>query len=726
MKRPRIRLPGLGRGSAQEREAKRAEEAAKAAADEPELEELDIGAPKSEEEKEATAPPAPPPPHPPSPPTAPASPAPPGPGDALGDSPEKVELPPVPPEAPKTGRLAALRERIRPQPATAPEPAPTEEKEEKAAEEAPDAPRQKPPADDFWFRASTRVRAAAYWLREKAQAGVAGARAGGEWAADRWAGVSRENRIRAGAVAGVLLLYLVIKFLPVPGVPCGVSAVKECAPGDDAIALVPADALIYAHVTLEEDSTQYERADEAFDQLVELERLVVGSAATAIPSPSGTPVDLRADVLRWAEDDLAVTSIPQPKGASATAIIAGVSDRGAAEEFLTKIAPPAPPTDATQGDAAIQVWPDGFAAAFRGNELIFGGEAAVRRSLDAQAGTVDALGGADAAAARDDLPDARFAEVFLSREGVQRFLVGRAGPAAQLGTFVDYETTSGLAAAVVAREETLEVELVSTLDPKLAETSPSFFAELPRFEPDLAEEIGQRAIGYVNVGRLGPTLTELLARPGDQAAGLAASLQELAGRLEAEAGVNPLRDLLPALGGQAALVAEPTDGIPFASLIVEGVDEDAASEALARLQQPLLRSVGVRGRQIPRFEETEVDGVTVSSVTLGPTVELAYATFDGMLVISTSPAGIESVRSGGGSLADADDYERVTERLPDDVSALVFLNLDELFAQVTRTGLVEDPSFADLTVLFDNAASMGLAVQGEDDEIRSKLSLTVD
>ena len=273
MKRPRIRLPGLGRGSAQEREAKRAEEAAKAAADEPELEELDIGAPKTEEEKEATAPPAPPPPHPPSPPTAPASPAPPGPGDALGDSPEKVELPPVPPEAPKTGRLAALRERIRPQPATAPEPAPTEEKEEKAAEEAPDAPRQKPPADDFWFRASTRVRAAAYWLREKAQAGVAGARAGGEWAADRWAGVSRENRIRAGAVAGVLLLYLVIKFLPVPGVPCGVSAVKECAPGDDAIALVPADALIYAHVTLEEDSTQYERADEAFDQLVELERL---------------------------------------------------------------------------------------------------------------------------------------------------------------------------------------------------------------------------------------------------------------------------------------------------------------------------------------------------------------------------------------------------------------------------------------------------------------------
>jgi hypothetical protein len=796
VKRPRIRLPGLGRRSAQgpkpagqlrrprgakraearrAEEAKRAEEAARAAG--PELEELDIGAPKDVEDagkqQEAGVPPPPPsppptlpPPKPPPPsdppppaaqpppspwrpaappqasppdpsPPPPSPPTPPAPGGPVGDSPEKVELPggqpeaedlkgPAPGEKTKRGRLAALRERIRRKPAAAPAPAKTEKPEERAPEVTPDAPRMKPRADDFWFRASTRVRAAVYWVREKAQVGLGGARDGGEWVADRWSGVSRENRIRAGAVAGVVLLYVILKFLPVPGVPCGVSAVKECAPGDDAIALVPSDALIYAHVTLEEDSTQYERADEAFDQLVELERLVVGSAATAIPAPSGAPVDLRADVLPWAEDDLAVMSIPQPKAAAATAIIAGVSDRGAAEEFLTKIAPPAPPANQAQGDAPIQVWPDGFAAAFSDDELVFGGEAAVRRSLDAQAGTVDALDGADAAAARDDLPEARFAEVFLSREGVQRFLAGRPGPAAQLGSFVDYEATSGLAAAVVAREETLEVELVSTLDPKLAEASPSLFAELPRFEPDLAEEIGDRAIGYVNVGRLGPTLTELLARPGEQAAGLAASLQELAGRLEAEAGVNPLRDLLPALGGQAALVAEPTDGIPFASLIVEGVDEDAASEALARLQQPLLRSVGVSGRQIPSFEETEVDGVTVNSVTLSPTVELAYATFDGMLVISTSPAGIERVRSDGDTLADSDEYEEVTDRLPDDVSALVFLNLDELFAQVTRTGLVEDPSFADLTVLFDNAASMGLAVQGEDDEIRSKLSLTVD
>ncbi|HET8976312.1 MAG TPA: DUF3352 domain-containing protein [Solirubrobacterales bacterium] len=528
-------------------------------------------------------------------------------------------------------------------------------------------------------------------------------------------------------MTGVLLLYIVIKFIPVPGVPCGISAVKECAPGDDAVALVPADALLYAHVTLEEDSAQFERANDAFDELGELERLVVGSAAAAVPAPSGVPVDLRADVLPWAEDDLAITSVPLPKDAAATAVIAGVADRARADEFLTKIAPPAPPSEAKQGEATLLVYPDGFAAAFDGDELVFGDEAAVRRSLDAAAGTIDALDDSDVAqAARDELPEARFAEVYLSRDGVQRLLAGRAGPAAQLETFVDYGATSGLAAAAVAREDGVEVDLVSTLDPKLAETSPSFFSELPSFEPDLAGEIGERAIGYVGIGKLGPTLTELLARPGAEAGDLARSLQGLASRLEREASVNPLRDLLPALGGQAALVAEPTDGIPFASLVVDGVDEDAASEALARLQGPLLRSVGITGKQVPRFEETEVDGVTVSTAQLGPTVALSYATFDGMLVISTSPAGIERVRSGGESLADASSYEAATDSLPDEVSALVFLNLDELFAQVTRTGLVEDPSFADLTVLFDNAASMGIAVQGEDESIRSELFLTVD
>lgn len=590
--------------------------------------------------------------------------------------------------------------------------------------------RKKKSTTGLWFRASTRVRALGYWLREKAQAGVKAGRALGARAADLWGSRSERGKIQIAAVAGVLVLWALLRFTALPGVPCGISTAKECAPGDDTVAIVPADSLLYAHVSLDGSTEQSERAADAFDRLSELERVVVGGASSALPAPSGAAVDLREDVLPWAEQDLAVALVPGKRaGALDEAFLAGVGDRGAAEQFLAMIAPSTPPTEAEQAGTTISLYPDGFASAFVEDQLAFGGARAVRAIADAAAGRRAALAGSPEGAPRDELPDARFAEVYVSRAGVKQLLAGRVGPAAQLETFVDYGATSGLAAALVASDDTLEVELISRLDPKLAKRSPGFFSELPAFEPGLADEAGERAIGYVEVGELGPTLTALLKGAGPRSQGLAGSLRASAARLQTEAGVNPLQDLLPALGGQAALIAEPTDGRPLASLIVDGVDEERASAALARLQGPLLRALGAGGGpggRVPRFREQEVEGVLVRSVALSPAVNLSYAVFDGKLVISTSPAGVARVRSDSRSLADADQYRRATEGLPDEASALVFLNLDELFGQVVDIGLAEDPNFADLTVLFENASSVGLAVSGGDERIRTELSLALD
>ncbi|MDP9188234.1 MAG: DUF3352 domain-containing protein, partial [Actinomycetota bacterium] len=438
-----------------------------------------------------------------------------------------------------------------------------------------------------WFRVSTRARAGGYWLRENAQSAARIARRGGKRAAEHWDRRSNRRKIQIAAVAGVLVLWALLKFTAVPGVPCEFSAARECAPGDETVALVPADALLYAHVTLDGDTAQSERAGEVFGQLSELERVLVGGASAALPAPSGAAVDLREDVLGWAERDLAVALLPGAQEGDAPpdqVFLAGVGDREEAEEFVATIAPPVEPAREQQDGASVDVYPGGFAAAFIGEQLAFGGEQAVRAVLDAESGSAPGLEGSPENAARDELSDSRFAEVYVSRAGVQQLLAGRVGPAAQLESFVDYAATDGLAAAVVAEQRGLQIELVSALDPGLAESSPGVFSELPEFEPGLASEAGERAIGYVGVGELGPTLAGLLDRAGPDARGLAGSLQALAARLESEAGVNPLQDLLPALGGEAALVAESTDAAPFASLIVEGVDEEPALQALARLQ----------------------------------------------------------------------------------------------------------------------------------------------
>ena len=213
---------------------------------------------------------------------------------------------------------------------------------------------------------------------------------------------------------------------------------------------------------------------------------------------------------------------------------------------------------------------------------------------------------------------------------------------------------------------------------------------------------------------------------GAGAQGLAGSLRSLGQSLQQQAGVNPFRDLLPALGGQAALVAQPTGGVPYASLIVDGVDEKKAGDVLASLQQPILRAAGTGGPQVPTFQSTDVDGVTVHSVQLSSNVNLSYALFDGKLVISTQPEGIAQVRAGGNNLAGTDAYEAAIGPLPDRVSALVFLNLDEVLGLAQEAGLAEDPLYASLSEDISHVQSLGLAVRGSDEELRSELFLAIN
>lgn len=592
--------------------------------------------------------------------------------------------------------------------------------------EPPTPPVPPKPPNDLWFRFTTRLRAVYYGSRELVQRVWRWLRKSGQDWVHLWTDRSRATRIRILAIAGVAVVYAVVKFAPVPGVPCQISAARECAPPDETIAFVPADAVLYAHLTLDSDTHQHELTTNLADELPDVISLL-RQATSALPTPSGKPVDVSSSILPWADGDLALMEVSGPGKSSPPAYIVGVGDRAGADQFLAGIAPAGKGKSTEQNGSPMTLYPGGFATAFSGDQLLFGTEAAVRVGLDTEAGRAPGLEGSDEDLARDELPDVRFAEVFLSRAGVQRTLVGRQGGATQLETFVDYGATTGLAASATAKDDGVEVNLVSQLDPGLLERSPTFFANLPDFEPNLAGEAGERALGYIGVGDVGPTLATALKSADPQAQGLAGSLRALAGRLQQEAGVDPLRDLLPALGGQAALIVEPTDGIPYASLIVDDVDEKKASAALAALQKPLLRAVGAgAGTAAPSFEQSEENGVTVNSLRVSPTVNLSYAVFDGKLVVSTDPAGVAQVQSSEGGLAESSSYEAATDQLPHRVSALVFLNLAELVGLAAQAGLAEDPLYASLSDDISKIRSLGLAVDSDDDQLKSELFLATE
>src|SRR4051794_2381818 len=202
----------------------------------------------------------------------------------------------------------------------------------------PELPSPKVPdgAGDLWFRIVTRLRAIGYWLKEKWQVVWRWLKRAAAALAYWWSKRSRAARIRIFAVSGVVVLYLIIKFLPVPGVPCEVSAAKECAPSNDTIAYVPRNAVLYAHMTVNSDSHQWELVRDLGDELPSFTALLQ-SDTSALGGPAGRPLDLAREVLPWVKDDLALLAVPGPKGSAPEAYVAGVGDSGKANQFAASL-----------------------------------------------------------------------------------------------------------------------------------------------------------------------------------------------------------------------------------------------------------------------------------------------------------------------------------------------------------------------------------------------------
>jgi hypothetical protein len=449
---------------------------------------------------------------------------------------------------------------------------------------------------------------------------------------------------------------------------------------------------------------------------------------TAAPTTSA-PINF-ADVEPWAGNDAAVTILPGNKSPPSEAAIFSIDDRKGAQAFIGKIAPGPPQKPKAKGQL-IQTYPNGFADAISGDFLFAGDEAAVRELLATQQGGIKSLSDdSTASEIRGDLPDNRFADVYVSATGVQKLLAPSASTGAtQLETFVDYKATRGFAAAAIAHDDGIELELVSALDAAKEKKSPNLFTTLPEFRPLLTRDVGANAIAYLGIGDAGASLGKLLQRAGSAQPGLGAALAAFTQRLQAEAKVNPAKDLLPALGGEAALVAEPTASVPYASLIVDGVDEGKARAALARLQGPLVRAIGAPpgSGPVPGFQAVDLDGIAASSLQISPLITLTYAIFDGKLVISTQPAGVEQVAKAGdgGSLASSASFEDATLRLPATMSALVFVNLDELLDLAEQLGRIEDPLYASFRDDIRKLHAIAVGVSAGGDELRSRLFVTI-
>jgi hypothetical protein len=587
-----------------------------------------------------------------------------------------------------------------------------------------------------------------------------------------WFRLSLTTRRRIAAALGVLAVAALVWLVAVPNLPCQFPGGDACPPADDAAEIIPGDALAYVHANIDPETDQYETAAEIGARLPSLS----GQLLRFVPSPSGVPVDFAERVRPWLGGEVALAIVPGEGGRPEQVLLFEADDTTGAETFAEQTAS-GPLSESDHEGVAVSTDQRGRASAVTGGFLLIGEKTAVERTIDVERGEGRALADSPLSSdVLDELPDDSVAQAAVSEAGVGELLTGNRAPLGSLEAFVNFDATVGAGAALVASDDALELALHSRLDPERLDSSPGFFDAFPAFEPSLGDELGPETLAYMGLGDPAASVDELVTQAIAEAPGIATGFEELVEELQRSGEVDLRADVLPLLGGEAALAIEPAGsgggreaepeteaqvpgadigapaapgevapeellpgenapappgvvsptGVPYLMFVADEVDEERAKETLAELQGPLAEALDPSETlQAPVFSERQIEGVDAHSLRLSRTVDLTYAVFDGMLVVASDPQGVAELRSGGGGLPDADSYERAIEGLPDEPNFLVYMNLAELIALAERAGLAEDPAYAGFATDIRRLDGFGLGVERGEDTLDTTIRLTV-
>jgi hypothetical protein len=271
-----------------------------------------------------------------------------------------------------------------------------------------------------------------------------------------------------------------------------------------------------------------------------------------------------------------------------------------------------------------------------------------------------------------------------------------------------------------------QIQIHRALDPHLAaitgppaqEFSPTLESELPAGStlaldvPDL-ERVAPKVLSAGATGGVGGAIGPLLSRLG--------------GALKAQ-GVD-VAALESLFGGESAVAISPAAGHPSALVIVSRVTNMAeARTELASVEVPLsqlLASAANSSGVVPSFIARSVDGITAHQLSLASGLELEYAVFRGLVVISTSLSGIAAVASHTHTLADDPAYKATLAGSPSKVTSLLFLNFSQLLSLTEQTGLISSARFDALRTDLQKIGAIGLSSTSGETHSTAELSLQI-
>jgi hypothetical protein len=469
---------------------------------------------------------------------------------------------------------------------------------------------------------------------------------------------------------------------------------------DHAVALVPPNALLYAHLEVNRDSSQWHEAQRVLEKLPSLASL--SNQALGELASGRTPQQLDAQLRPWLGDEAALALLPNGNRANSL-ILLKVGDLQRAKAFL-----------AGAGSSRIELYRNTqvrvyktLATAFIGDFLAIGRVENVHAAVDARGGR--ALAGEavfrDARKGIDVSGPLLFA--YAPGDGVRRLLQQQKGIVGRLGDALARPALRATAAAARFESKGVRVSLANVEYPKLpgADTAASFAPQLPRSVP-------ADAIAYYGVLGVRQLFERLQALSGGRTSGLTRVVDQLRSQLRP----SGVRALVGALGPlnqrEAALIVTPPDDAPVASLVVGDTTRSEGGDVLIALQPLLSRVVqstqgGTASSLVPGSEA----GVDTLTLRVNPDLSLTYAAFGDRIVVSTAPAGIRQIAMAERTILSEGAFAPGMRGLLKKATSVVFLDLHRLSSLIERAGFGTTPEYRTLKPELARIGTMSVITQ---------------
>jgi hypothetical protein len=528
---------------------------------------------------------------------------------------------------------------------------------------------------------------------------------------------------RRRRVATGLALAIVALAIALPAILLGSGG--SSAPATGAAALVPADALAYAHLSTDSGRPPVSQATALEHRLPELTALAnsLSGRLTAILG-GGSQLDYARDIKPWLGTEAALALLDTTSSTAGSLIVLDVRDASKARALLARAG--ATVTGRYRG-IALESYPTGTELAFVKHYLVLGQDASVRAAIDVASGAATSLASISAyRVAATGEPSDRVLDVYASAAGVRRLLGGSSGALGALGTLLAQPAATGTSITLSPASDGMRVRIHSALDPSLLRLNgrqPQFTATLPRLLPSGSTLL----LDTARLDRAAPHLLGALG-PLGIGGGVQPLLDRLGKALVAQ-GVN-VQKALSLLDGEAAVGLVPsTTGAGPAPVIVARTSQPAlARQTLAELEVPLqqLFPTPASGPGLQsEWNDVQAGGETVHQLAVAPGLQLDYAVFDGLVVVSTNADAIASIAHHAHALASDSGYRKAVGDQSARVTSLLFFDFSQLLSLAEQTGLTRNARFGAIGPDLERIHAVGLSSTAGETDTTAELFLQI-